>query len=303
MENSNGLEKAKRWVDLIAGVSVILTMGFIALQWSEMRSGSVDTHDLAVAAKAQADAVKSQADNTKIIAEAAKSQAEDTRNLALAAADQVTKLAAGVRESHLLAKAAMGATDIAQKQFEMNERPWVDANIVLDGPFDFNVNGANIHLKLALRNSGHSPAQSTTISYLPLIGSTGTNAANYREQVCRDASRIATTMSFGVTLFPNVNFEQRESIGIGKEEIEKRKASKEFPGSTFPNAILSPSLVICIAYRPTFKSTSVYHTAYIIDLYKLDSANLPGMMFKIGEDVDQGHLFLRMHVVDAISAD
>ena len=75
METSTGWERAKRIVDLVAGLSVIATMVFIALQWNEMHSGSADTHDLAIAAKSQADAAKSQADTTKTIAEAAKSQA------------------------------------------------------------------------------------------------------------------------------------------------------------------------------------------------------------------------------------
>jgi hypothetical protein len=201
------------------------------------------------------------------------------------------------------AVAAQKAADTAANQLELAERPWVDANISLDGPFTFNINGASIPLKITLRNTGHSPALTVTISPLPLIGHKAANAANYREQVCQDAIRIATTMpQFGVALFPNVNFEQREEIGIGKEEIESGKASKEFPDSHFGDVILSPSVVICIAYRPTFNQTSVYHTAYIVDLLKLDSANRLGVAFKIGEDVDQKHLLLRLGSVGAITA-
>jgi hypothetical protein len=201
------------------------------------------------------------------------------------------------------AEAAKRAADIAASQLELAERPWVDANITLDGPLTFNVNGANIPLKIALRNTRHSPALFTVISPLPLIGSKGPNAASYLQQVCQDATRMTTTMpQFGITLFPNVNFEQRESIGIGKEEIENEKASKEFPNSHFGDVILSPSVVICIAYRPTFNQSSVYHTAYILDLLKLDSASRLGVAFKIGEDVDQKHLLLRLGVVGAITA-
>jgi hypothetical protein len=53
-----GLESAKKVVDLGANAAVIFTLVFIALQWLEMRSGSADTHNLAVAANAQADATK-----------------------------------------------------------------------------------------------------------------------------------------------------------------------------------------------------------------------------------------------------
>jgi len=180
-------------------------------------------------------------------------------------------------ETKKAADAAESAAKTAASQLELAERPWVDANIALDGPFTFNTNGASIPLKITLRNTGHSPALSVNISPLPLIGHKAVDAANYREQVSRDAARIATTMpQFGIALFPNVNFEQREEIGIGKEEIENKKASKDFPDSKFGDVILSPAVVICIAYRPSFNSTSVYHTAYIADLYKIDSVRIPG---------------------------
>lgn len=55
---SAGWERTKRIVDLVAGLSVIATMVFIALQWNVMQSGSADTHNLAVAAKDQAEATK-----------------------------------------------------------------------------------------------------------------------------------------------------------------------------------------------------------------------------------------------------
>ena len=97
--------------------------------------------------------------------------------------------------------------------------------------------------------------------------------------------------------------EQQQSIGFSKEEIESGKASREFSGSNFGDAILSPTVVICISYRPPLKTISIYHTAYIVDLFKLDSANGLRDAFKIGEDIDPKHLFLRMHVLNAISAD
>jgi hypothetical protein len=114
METSAGWERTKRVVDLVAGLSVIATMVFIALQWNEMHTGAGDTHDLAVAAKSQADAAKSQADNTRNIAEAAKSQADNTRDLALAAKSA--------------AKTADVTLRSAQEQFRVEHRPYLSAN-------------------------------------------------------------------------------------------------------------------------------------------------------------------------------
>jgi hypothetical protein len=153
-----------------------------------------------------------------------------------------------------------------------------------------------------LRNTGHSPALSVTISPLTLIGHKGSDAASYREQVCRDATRITSTYPrFGVALFPSVPFEQDETVTFNNQDISDF-AKDPLLGVHFPGQILSPAVVICIAYRPHFKN-AVYHTSYIVDLFKVQSAGTMTPMFKIGEDVDNAHLRLRLHVVDAISAD
>ena len=124
MAHPSGMEKAKKWVDLIAGLSVIATMGFIALQWLEMRRGSVDTHDLAVAAKSQADAAKTQADNTRLIAESAKSQAANTEKLALAAADQAN---AAINA----ASTAKRELDISVQSFHVHTSHWIGLGSIL----------------------------------------------------------------------------------------------------------------------------------------------------------------------------
>lgn len=204
-------------------------------------------------------------------------------------------------ELHTSAEAAESAANTAAAQLEFAERPWIDANISLSGPLSWNVNGGNITLKIIFRNTGHSPSLSTTISPLTLIGHKGNDAASYREQVCRDATRIATTIpQLGIALFPNVPFEQQETVTFTNQDIAD--FTKDPFGSHFPGLIVSPTVVLCIAYRPHFRS-AVYHTSYIVDLYKLESAGRLTPMFKIGEDVDNAQLTLRLHILDAISAD
>lgn len=203
------------------------------------------------------------------------------------------------------ATAATNASQTAATQLELAERPWVDASVMLDGPFDFNVNGANIHLKVMLRNTGNSPAESTNISYLGLIGKQGVDAAAYRDQVCKDAAKLTTSMPLGITLFPKVDFEQQESIGIGAEAIERGKDSTEFPTAHLPNDIFDyPTVVICVAYRPTFNRTSIYHTAYIFDLMHSKPFNgHGGVTFKVGEDVPVDYLLWRIHWGNPVFAD
>src|SRR5260370_20825473 len=107
-------ENAK-WTDIAI---VILTAGIVLAavvqtvifnkQWKEMHDSGTDTHDLAVAAKAQADAAKAQADRTKDLADRALVQTRVIRALV----DQADR-----------------ANDIALGAMEANERAWVSVDV------------------------------------------------------------------------------------------------------------------------------------------------------------------------------
>lgn len=145
-------DKAK-WTDMAI---VVLTVGIVlvsAMQWHKMHTGSADTHDLAVAAKAQADAARVQAENTKTIAESAKSQALNTQNLAQSTSDEVHRLDASVREAHRL----VVASEIANKNFKDADRPWIGAYMSMQ---DFEV-GKSPVLTITVANTGRRPARIT----------------------------------------------------------------------------------------------------------------------------------------------
>jgi hypothetical protein len=200
------------------------------------------------------------------------------------------------------ADAAKSAADTAASQLELEQRPWVDTTIAIDGPVTWNVNGMNVAVKITAMNTGHSPALGVFSSPLLLIGARGgMNASTFRSQACKDAE--GGTIRLGPALFPARSIEGQYSFRVSNDDIEQGKAEREFPGSKFGNVILGPSMVICTAYRPEFNKTSVYHTAVIVDLFKIDSkGNMLGM-FTIGEDVDAAHLKLRFSAIDPISAD
>jgi hypothetical protein len=93
--------------------------------FEEIRKGGADTHDLAVAAKAQADSskviaesAKAQADNTETIAQAARTQAT-------AAVNQVARLEAGVKETHALAEASKDSIGVARDNFVKEQSPYI----------------------------------------------------------------------------------------------------------------------------------------------------------------------------------
>jgi hypothetical protein len=253
----------------------------------EMKKSGNDTHELAVQAK-------NQADRTKDVADRALLQANATNELAR----QAKRSADANKEA---ADAAKSAATIAASQLELTERPWVDAAITPDGPFDFNENGANIHLKFQLRNTGHSPALMAVIEAEP-VDSAFTEIGDpmqHRDRACRAAD--ATIQKYpirGVAVFPNNSVETSWTYTFSTEELAKHHGK----GSTMPSLIVWPSVVVCIGYRPPFSQT-IYHTSYIFLLRRVDASNRISATFKIGEDVPREQLRLILSDENPINAD
>ncbi|MGO9401853.1 MAG: hypothetical protein ACLPVW_00120 [Terriglobales bacterium] len=194
------------------------------------------------------------------------------------------------------AGAAKNAAETAQKQLEMSERPWVDAIVTPDGPFDFNVNGANIHLKFQLLNTGHSPALETLIEGFPVDSNfTGMpGPIQRRNEICK-----VNPDPMGIALFPNIPFVQTWTWTFPTAELAKNHGN----GTKSPGVIVWPSVVICLIYRSPLSKTAVYHTAYIIDIRRIDPSGRTRTNFKIGENIDQKQLRLVMDSESPISAD
>lgn len=126
---------------IVIAVATVVNVGVAYRMWVEMHTVGADTHDLAVAAGKQADAAKSQANNTAV--------------LARAAVDQVKSLEAGVAETHALASAAKiqadtaaAANKIALDATTVDERAWVSVDVG-EKAGNFSV---------TMRNTGKSPA-------------------------------------------------------------------------------------------------------------------------------------------------
>jgi hypothetical protein len=120
---SDRIKRAEMWMILLTAAIVVLTLGMVivgVLQWramrgqlDEMKSGSADTHDLALAAKAQAD-------SSKTIAEQTQKQSASTDALAQAAAKSVN--------------AANSALKLTRDNFIRDQRPWLFANEIMPEP-------------------------------------------------------------------------------------------------------------------------------------------------------------------------
>jgi len=145
-----------KWTDVAI---VILTVGIVFLatmQWWEMHSGGVDTHDLAVAAGKQADAAKA-------LAEQAKAQTDKMRESLGKTDDLIRQAAAQATATNELAGTAGKQAELTAQSVADNKtssyrefRPYVHVT-----RFDFTgdlFKGELIKGKASIINSGRTPA-------------------------------------------------------------------------------------------------------------------------------------------------
>lgn len=133
-ERMSAFERSMIRLTLAGLLITVVTGGFIGLQWWEMRSGSVDTHALAEAAKAQAETAKA-------IAESAKAQADNSAQQIIVAGKQ--------------AKAADGSVKAIQRQMRQDQRAWLD---IVIGNFQWGLN-VPVSVPVIITNMGKTPAR------------------------------------------------------------------------------------------------------------------------------------------------
>lgn len=165
--------KGPSWTDKAV---VVLTVVIVAVgvaqtvifrkQWQEMHSGGTDTHDLAIAAKTQADEARIQAGQAKIQADKAIESAEYMDQLAketLAEARGTNKLAVQAQRSAeyagQLAKTAEAELATAQSNAKNDQRAWLGVQQTQLESFDV---GKRISVIVMLSNTGKSPARHET---------------------------------------------------------------------------------------------------------------------------------------------
>ena len=237
----SAFEKATlRWTRTTAGIGLV-TAAFICLQWCEMRSGSGDTHSLAVAAGKQADRMQdfvnrmqSQVDRTKDLADRMKDQADRTRTIAEQAVIQA-------RAANTSADAAINTAQIGQQQLDASQRPWITEVAQIGTPIEFNVNGVSITFLFTLDNIGHSPAEKVWVE-AKLINTiaSGMPSIEEHQRVCGGPTGVTPkNFTLGEILFPSKPFSWGWTWTIPWSEIQGQRA---------PN-LLGPLLYGCIEYN------------------------------------------------------
>ena len=189
-------------------------------------------------------------------------------------------------------KAATEAAHSAAQQLELSERPWVDADISIDGALVFDRDGAHIPLKIVLRNSGHSPAMHTAIYPVPLIGFRDKAMDFYRKQACDSAASLGRIT--GISLFPDRALPIREYVGISSAQLRNAAADWKRQYPTYhgtPDDIIAPEMIVCVSYQPSF-TKNAYATAYSMSLERLDEKGRPVSLFKIGQPISEKRLLL-----------
>ena len=140
----------------------VIAAGISFFQWREMHSGGEDTHDLALAAKAQADATKAEADAMRDLAERALRQAKATDKLARAAERSASAADESARDADVSARAtkdmaaiSAASLDNARQSDRLDQRPWVYVSSMRLTKFQPD---SKFEAHLVFANSGRSPA-------------------------------------------------------------------------------------------------------------------------------------------------
>jgi len=145
----------------------VIAAGISYFQWHEMHMGGVDTHDLAQAAKVQADATKAEADSMKELATRALRQAEATDRLAVQAEKSAAASIQSARDANVSARATKEMADTSAESLEnakesahLDQRAWLAMTSLRLTRFQPD---KKLEAQIIFTNSGRSPALRVSI--------------------------------------------------------------------------------------------------------------------------------------------
>lgn len=137
------------WLTAAIAFSGFCAVGVGYMQWREIHAGSTDTHDLAVAAKTQADKMKSMSEAAEKIQNAAEGMVTQDQRIA-------DNAQSALDASNKQSKTALDAT-IAQNR--LDERPWIGIGQFRVARFE---EKKPVTVDIQINNSGKTPALHVT---------------------------------------------------------------------------------------------------------------------------------------------
>jgi hypothetical protein len=226
------------------------------LQWHEINAGGKDTHDLAVAAKTQAEKMKSMSDAADKIRQAAQDMVAQDQRIAdnaeksLAASNKQSKAAldatiAASQQSNALAKEALNA----------QTRPWlgIEGNLTLVNRSSDDTS-INIEFEYRLRNYGQSPATKVAQVFTLVRSGKTRNSLPSQKIACDEADLRSSaidllTSSLLVSIFPGDS---------GVTPIRESAGLRDSNSAAY--------LVGCIAYQGPAGTPTLHHTKMIYQI-------------------------------------
>ena len=227
---------AKDWFDFL----LVLFTGILALtayfQWTAISETLVETRNLVVAAKVQADAAKIQADAARLQADAARAANEIT----------MSGVQQSIEASNIAAKALKATQESnanSREFFRMDQRAWITVAEVTgkwtDAP----------RLSFEYQNTGHSPAVSVQVSATATLRQTDGSS---------DENALALDRR-GDETFPLI-LNRRGGVGILAPAV-KQSTTVGFPEKFEPNVMYALGadrtriyLFVVITYKDIFET-------------------------------------------------
>jgi len=182
---------------------------------------------------------------------------------------QLCVLTEQTKATQTAAAAALASAEVAQRQMELSERPWLslDARLTIPLSFDAEHGGASLTVQFLLTNVGHSPAANAWIPASVILEG---NPIEEQEKLCGPYREKKERWPLGYTIFPGQTMPQPIGLTIEQKDIDAALAR----GGGF----LFPSIIGCVDYGFEF-STGHHQTGFIFHL--LVPSDRPGIMLGI----------------------
>jgi hypothetical protein len=174
------------------------------------------------------------------------------------------------RENKKSAEAANRAAEVAAKQLDLTERPWIRIDMGATGNVEIAKNGITVPVAFALKNIGHSVANGIRSKAEIIPAPLGANAASRtieeREKFCAAISNEVRhgKDSEAQSLFVDDSGQtQLPSLFLARSDVDL--GLKQGQG-------LIPMIIVCAAYRSSFNSI-IHTTARIYMVMRVDPAS------------------------------
>jgi hypothetical protein len=154
--------------------------------------------------------------------------------------------------------AARDQLDMARKQFEAMDRPWVSIKAAAYGPLEFGKDYASLPVEFVAANRGQSAATFVTINTELFVGKYETGAVSEaverRDKLCRNVN----SNQMAQTLFPGDPYIQRLSFSMPNDALQR--------GRMLPtDLVFNIFLVGCVDY--TFGGQTTHHqTGFVYEV-------------------------------------